>query len=124
MPGSRASLTGTQASAGSRVNGAPPSWVTVLKCRSLKVENAVGLVPVGQDDECAVCEPEVETLIACLKANDCCVIVGVKAGDGEATSCEIGQKRLPRCPAEPLAEQIVDLRRRRCGDHKCPRLAG
>lgn len=90
----------------------------------VKAQDPVRPVSVGEDDERAVREAQIEAFIAAFESGDCCVVIRIKARDGKTASGEIGQERPPCRPAEALAEEMVDLSRRRCRDHERSGLAG
>src|SRR5215218_2819066 len=73
---------------------------------------------VGEHDERAVGETEPEVGVARLELGDGRVVLLFEAGDGEAASGEIDEERPARAVAEALAEQVVDLCCRLCGDDK------
>ena len=89
----------------------------------VEAQDAISPVPICQNDERAVGKAEPEVFITALKLDDRGVVRTLQACYGEAPGRKITQERSSCGMPEALAEEIVDLRCYRGGDHQRPGFA-
>src|SRR5215211_2043902 len=82
----------------------------------VECEGAGGLVAVGEHDQRAVDESELEVRVSGLQVSDRRIIVALQAFDAETSRGEVREERSPSRGRKAPPEQVVDLGRRRGGD--------
>ena len=93
-------------------------WRDGSEMSLVEAHDAVRPIALGQHDEGAVGEAELQVFIAAFESGDRGVVLALQAGDRKARGGEITEERSSCDMSEALAEQVIDLCGYRGGDHE------
>jgi len=83
----------------------------------IESQDSVRSVSLGHDNDAEICQPRVDVVVTTLKLQDYSVIVGVQACNRETSAGQIVDERQPCRSTKAAAEQVVNFRGHRGGDH-------
>jgi len=75
----------------------------------IKADDVVCLVPVRQDDDCAIGEPELEVGVTRVEVPDRSVVLALQALGCESPGGEVREKGTSWSVPDPTSKQVVDL---------------